>query len=132
MKLITMSHGLLAKEINNSATMIVGKHNIQCVCMSDDDGLEGTTNKLDQVLTDEPTILLVDLFGGTPCNVALIKAASKNNVRVVSGLNLGMLIEAILSHEEDIDLLAAKLEESGRLSVQFAIPERLGSGDVDE
>lgn len=132
MKIITMSHGELAKAITQSASMIVGEHSVQSVCMSFDDGLEGTSAKLDAIFTDEPTIILADLFGGTPCNVAMMKAATHDNVRVVSGLNLGMLIEAILSPEEDLDVLANALEESGRLSVQHAIPVISDGEEFDE
>ena len=50
-EVILMSHGLMAKEILNSAQMILGDQiNYPVVSMTPDDGIEGTFNKLDKII----------------------------------------------------------------------------------
>ena len=79
-EVILMSHGLMAKEILNSAQMILGDQiNYPVVSMTPDDGIEGTFNKLDKIigtLNDAKRIvILADLMGGTPANTAMMLAS---------------------------------------------------------
>jgi len=60
-------------------------------------------------------LLLADMFGGTPCNVAM-GALEKGRVEVVSGFNLPLLIKAATLRKsiKDLPELAAQVVESGR------------------
>lgn len=125
--IILVSHGHMAKEMLESAKMIVGEaENVFVVSMLDEDGLSGTTSKLEQLLKDVPEtrdiLILADLKGGTPCNVAVMKMGEYPNIRVISGLNLAMLIEAIVSSESDVDALADYLVSVGDMSIEKIIP----------
>lgn len=120
--LIVTSHGNMAEETVNSAKMIVGAmENIFVISMKDDDGLQGTSEKFDGILADltEETeiVVLADLKGGTPCNVALMKASLYPKMEVVSGLSLGMLIEGLFSQCETAAELAQCLETIGKNAV---------------
>ncbi|MCH4284101.1 MULTISPECIES: PTS sugar transporter subunit IIA [Bacillota] len=119
--LIITSHGNLASEILNSANMIVGDtSSIKTVCMAAEDGLEGTTKKMQEAIAScnhESIVILADLYGGTPFNVAVINAQKNDNIRVVSGLNLGMVIEYSVSQLEDVHALADYLCEVGKNGV---------------
>ncbi len=44
-----------------------------------------------EALPEDQFLCLVDLFGGTPCN--MVTSINKENLEIVSGLNLAMLIE---------------------------------------
>lgn len=119
--LIITSHGNLASEILNSANMIVGDtSDIKTVCMAAEDGLEGTTRKMQEAIAackDAPIVILADLYGGTPFNVAVISAQKREHIRVVSGLNLGMVIEYSVSQLENENELADYLCEVGKNGV---------------
>lgn len=130
--IIVMSHGLLAQEIVESAKMIVGDvHQLFTVCMLADDGLDGTTKKLHELLKHihGPILIIADLFGGTPANVATITSVQQDNIRVVTGMNLGMLIEAILSIEEDVNVLAENIVESAKMAIQVVVPSPFDDED---
>ena len=53
------------------------------------------------------TLVLTDIFGATPCNVAQ-KLADGLNTKLVTGLNLPMLLRAVCYRHESLDLLVAR------------------------
>lgn len=120
-KIIVMSHGQMAAETVASAKMIVGElADIAVVSMEAEDGLTGTQVKLAKILKeygDVPTLIIADLKGGTPCNVAMMALGEYTQLRVLSGLNLAMLIEASVSAIEDIDELTEYLQMIGQQAV---------------
>lgn len=121
-KIILMSHGYMAEETLKSAQMIVGKtENVETISMLADDGLSGTTKKLVKVLenVDNTASILVisDLKGGTPCNVAMMKMQDYPNLRVLTGLNLAMTIEAIMAQEVEIEKFSNELVSVGKEAI---------------
>lgn len=131
-RLIVTSHGNLASEIVKSASMIVGEvTNITSVCMAAEDGLEGTTVKMKEAIAQcngESVVILADLFGGTPFNVAMMLSKQHSNIKVVSGLNLGMVVEYGVSQLEDETELAQNLCNIGKTGV--VVPQE-GEEDDD-
>ncbi|WP_416324531.1 PTS sugar transporter subunit IIA [[Eubacterium] hominis] len=119
--LIVTSHGNLASEVVKSASMIVGEvANVSTVCMAAEDGLEGTTVKMKDAISKyagKPIVILADLFGGTPFNVAMMLSKQQSNVKVVSGLNLGMVVEYAVSQLEDETELAQYLCTIGKAGI---------------
>lgn len=57
-------------------------------------------------IKDKNILIMADLYGGTPFNAAMVLCGNKENIKIISGLNLGMVIEYATSDEEDINLLA--------------------------
>ena len=93
--LIICTHGDFGKEIIHSAEMIIGKtENVKYFSLKE--GMDPfqyrslMTEYLDEH-EDCGVLCLVDLFGGTPCNMAT--SIPRDNYEIVSGLNLAMLIE---------------------------------------
>ena len=94
--MILVTHGRLAEEFVHAMEHVVGHQEaVATVCIAPDDDMEmrrkeiaGAIRKVD---SGEGTIILTDLFGGTPSNLAisLMKAGS---VEVIAGINLPMLI----------------------------------------
>lgn len=117
--LILISHGEMAKETLKSAEMIAGNINgAYAVCMDVKEGPEGVIKKLKEVmfkLNDYKFILIMtDLMGGTPSNTAITQLYGKDNVRIISGFNLGMVLEFALSQDNNIDVLKDYLIEIGK------------------
>lgn len=96
MKLIIATHGKLGQELVNSAGMVFGQlDNVSTVSLMPGMSFEDFKAEAEAALSaaeGEETLVLVDLFGGTPSNV--FSALTRTyNCEVVTGANLPMLIE---------------------------------------
>ena len=130
--LIVMSHGKLAYEIMESAKMILGDINgYEIVSMLDEDGFEITSKKLQKSIDKLGTndiLILVDLYGGTPFNVANIYSQKGNNITLISGMNLAMILEYFSSNTEKLDVLVNEIIKAGKDNI--SIPT-LEDNDID-
>lgn len=113
----------MASEALKSAEMIVGKvNNAYAISMEADEGMSGISFKLDAILKGTSgfshTFIIVDLLGGTPCNVALEKLANMKNITLISGLTLAMIIEFAMSQYDDCEKLKEHLIEVGRNGIK--------------
>jgi mannose PTS system EIIA component len=94
--LVLVTHGKLAKEFRVAMEHVVGPQEaIETICIGPDDDME--TRRADiaaavvRVDDGSGVILLTDLFGGTPSNLA-ISLLNAGKVEVIAGINLPMLI----------------------------------------
>lgn len=130
--LIVMSHGKLAYEIMESAKMILGDiSGYEIVSMLDEDGFEITSKKLQKSIDKLGTndiLILVDLYGGTPFNVANIYSQKGNNITLISGMNLAMILEYFSSNTEKLDVLVNEIIKAGKDNI--SIPT-LEDNDID-
>lgn len=95
--MVLVTHGRLAEEFIAATEHVVGaQQNIQAVCIGPDDDMEQRRLEiLDAVKTvdaGDGVVLLTDMFGGTPSNLA-ISIMEKGKVEVIAGINLPMLIK---------------------------------------
>ena len=95
--IIITGHNNFASGILSSLTMIAGaKDNIFAVDFLSDDNDESLESKFNKIISDnkDSEILFVcDLMGGTPFKVTSKLAFTNNNYEVVTGINLGGLID---------------------------------------
>ena len=130
---VVVTHGQLAAELLNSAEMIVGDlPQFAAVSIGWHDGVEQAREEIEHAIarirqnpdgtTDETTgvLLLTDMFGGTPANLA-ITFLDKDKVEVITGVNLAMLIK-LARPPQDTDLLglAREMREHGRSAIWVA------------
>jgi PTS system mannose-specific IIA component/PTS system mannose-specific IIB component len=66
---------------------------------------------------ETPTLILTDLQGGTPYNVACLVARGRPNTVTVAGINLGIVIEAVTSMESLDEASVGGLVSTGRDSI---------------
>ncbi len=123
-KVLVVSHGTLAKGFNDAVKMILGSE-INYLGL-DDDGVEIFHKRLKEKIEaikneNKKVLILADLFGGSPFNKALYEAGNDSDVKVISGINLSMLIEAIMSEESNIDDIALNIVESTKDSIKPGI-----------
>ena len=138
--LLLISHGNLAREVLASANMVAGDiPDTQVICMLDADSMELTKSRTEEALAKwndgRPVLIIVDVLGGTPSNVACQAAAGRENTAIVAGMNLAMLIEYALMDNEDLHAFAAHIADTGRSSVlvvPIAAPETSPEADEDE
>ena len=94
--LVLVTHGRLAAEFVTAMEHVVGPQEaIEAICIGPDDDMEGRrkdiANAISKVDAGKGVIILTDLFGGTPSNLA-ISLMKSENVEVIAGVNLPMLI----------------------------------------
>ncbi len=110
--MVLVTHGRLAEEFIAATEHVVGaQQNIQAVCIGPDDDMEQRRleilDAVKSVDVGDGVILLTDMFGGTPSNLA-ISIMEKGKVEVIAGINLPMLIKLAsvrptMSLEEAVD-----------------------------
>ncbi|MEQ9764138.1 PTS sugar transporter subunit IIA [Streptococcus jiangjianxini] len=122
-KIIVLAHGNFPSGILSSLELIAGKQEdivgINFLASMSSDDLQ---NQLLSALGDSKRILiLTDLLGGTPFNIASTLSISEEDreIKVLSGLNLAMLIEAAFSRNNyhELDALTEKVLSSAQLGV---------------
>lgn len=101
-KIILASHGNLAEALMSTAQMIIGP-NTDMIALGLQAGVapEAYREALNEVFIQYPEyefLVLVDILGGTPFN-SIISQLQNENVQVVTGVNLGMLLEVLLNQE---------------------------------
>ncbi|MDF7639576.1 PTS sugar transporter subunit IIA [Lactobacillus sp. ESL0791] len=133
---ILASHGYLAKEALRSAEMIVGQQdNCAVLSVTENLNLEQAKEEMEQKYaaldTGKGTIILVDILGGTPSNVSGTFCLEKDNVLVLSGLNLPMLLDLFTNRERSLAELAESLKKSYKIGFQN-ISERFQEEEEDE
>ena len=96
-KIILMTHGRVGEQMIEGLRMIVGiTDEVYAVpllpCMTVEEYMGQVSSLLE--VQEKPSLLMVDMFGGTPSNCAG-GLSSKYPVEVISGVNIPMLIEAV-------------------------------------
>jgi mannose/fructose-specific phosphotransferase system component IIA len=98
-RIVVAAHGDLADAFVSAATLICGVlHDLVAVGLRPDDSPESFGERLtDAIAGDGPVLILTDLVGGTPHNVALTLARRLPAATLISGVNLAVLVEAATS-----------------------------------
>jgi PTS system mannose-specific IIA component len=129
--LVLVTHGNLALEFISAMQHVVGKQEqIEAVCIGPEDDMEARRTeilkKTESVDKGHGVIVLTDMFGGTPSNLA-ISIMDKAKVEILAGINLPMLIKlASLRKEKDLKSATKAAEEAGKKYINIA-SELLGS-----
>lgn len=94
--LILVTHGTLAEQFVEAMEHVVGKQeSVATICIGPNDDMERRRSQIAKAIgkVDSGTgvIILTDLFGGTPSNLA-ISLLDAGRVEVIAGINLPMLI----------------------------------------
>ena len=122
---VVVTHGQLATELVHGAETIVGDlAHITAVSIGwheDTQEARGEIEKaMARVRSDEGVLILTDMFGGTPSNLAMTFLA-QGRVEVVTGVNLPMLIKlASIRAQPDLLTIARELREDGRNAIWVA------------
>ena len=112
--LVLVTHGQLANEFRHAVEHVVGpQDNFETVAIGADDDMEqrrrDIVDAVQRVNTGAGVIVLTDMFGGTPSNLA-ISVMESGRTEVIAGMNLPMLIK--LSSVRKADDMNAALEEA--------------------
>lgn len=113
-----VAHGRLAAELKHAAEHVVGKQD-QMVAIpigADDDRSRRQSeicDAADGVDTGDGVVLVTDMYGGSPSNLSL-RACRPSNRKIITGVNLPMLIKLTKSRHLPVDEAVARATDAGR------------------
>ncbi len=122
---VLVAHGGLAQEYLNVLEQIVGpQDHIAAIGIANDDDLEKKRSEIlshiKAVDLGQGVLVLTDMFGGTPSNLS-ISLLDKQNIEVVAGLNLPMLIKLASSRKSaDLKQLVVDVQDAGKRYIHVA------------
>jgi mannose PTS system EIIA component len=123
--MVLVTHGKLAAEFVAALEHVVGpQRNIAAVCIGPEDDMEKRRQDIlrcvSEVDAGSGVVLLTDMFGGTPSNLA-ISVMDKAKIEVIAGINLPMLIKlASLRQSETLANAVRGAQEAGRKYINVA------------
>ncbi|MGO1119678.1 PTS sugar transporter subunit IIA [Rhodovibrionaceae bacterium A322] len=123
--MVLVTHGNLANEFISAMEHVVGPQaHTQAVCIGPEDDMElRRQDILDSVSAadqGEGVVILTDMFGGTPSNLA-ISVLDKGNIEVIAGINLPMLIKlASVRKDKNLPDAVMDAQEAGRKYINVA------------
>lgn len=120
--IVVVSHGLLSEHLVSAASLILGEaKKVKAVTFTARESLDDLRRKTTEATNEfdnDGCLILTDIMGGSATIVSIEIMKSHNNVCVVTGVNLPMLIEAINSRENtNLTELSAKISNSGVRSI---------------
>lgn len=123
--IILVTHGRLADEFVHAMQHVVGQQDaVATVCIGPNDDMQARRDEIAKAIKlvegGEGVIVLTDLFGGTPSNLA-ISLMKAGKVEVIAGINLPMLIRlAKARHCMDIKAATTAARDAGRNYITVA------------
>ena len=122
--LVVTGHANFGTGITSSVNLIAGEQEAYKAVdflptYSTEDLTCELTKALDELKDCEGVIIFTDLIGGTPFNVSAQLGHGKDNIRIVAGTNLPMLVEIVMSRKfmDDLDELVDSVLETGKEQV---------------
>ncbi|MEI8395527.1 MAG: PTS sugar transporter subunit IIA [Rhodospirillaceae bacterium] len=123
--LVLVTHGRLAEEFVAALEHVVGhQEQVRAVCIGPEDDMEqrrrDILSRVSEVDTGSGVVVLTDMFGGTPSNLA-ISIMDKAKVEVIAGVNLPMLIKlSSVRAQEPLAMTVAAARDAGRKYINIA------------
>ena len=123
--LVLVTHGRLAAEFVSAMEHVVGPQTaVESICIGPDDDMEQRRAEIfdaaKRVDSGKGVILLTDMFGGTPSNLA-ISLMGEPNLEVIAGINLPMLIRlASIRKDASVSKAVDAAQEAGRKYISVA------------
>jgi PTS system mannose-specific IIA component len=123
--MVLVTHGRLAVEFIAALEHVVGpQRHVAAVCIGPEDDMERRRQDILRAIAEvdagKGVVLLTDMFGGTPSNLA-ISVMDKAKIEVIAGINLPMLIKlASLRESEPLAVAVRGAQEAGRKYINVA------------
>ena len=123
--IVVVTHGKLALELVAAMEHVVGvQDKTATICIDPDDDMENRKREIvsaiKQTDTGSGVIILTDMFGGTPSNLA-ISIKNNLNVEVISGVNLPLMIKlASIRNKDSLKTVVEKSLFAGKKYISVA------------
>ena len=130
--IVMIGHAQIASQMKEALQHILGEQPlIAAVDISEEKSSESLTAHLKMKIRScdvgDGVLLLADMFGGTPCNIAM-GCLQAGQIEVVSGFNLPLLIKAatMRKHVDSVSALASHVVEAGRQYICMSSDYQIG------
>lgn len=122
--IVLVAHNNLSKEMISIMEHVTGpQENVEAVCIFPDDDVEEKRReileKTSAVDTGDGVVVLTDMFGGTPSNLA-ISIMEERNIEVISGMNIPLLVKLVRDRAESLEEASLHAQEAGRRYINIA------------
>lgn len=134
--LVLVTHGRLAEELRSAMEHVVGpQRGVATVCIGPDDDMEGRRADIRQSIAEvdqgDGVVVLTDILGGTPSNLAA-SLADKKRVDVIAGVNLPLLVKlAKIRGTERLSEAVDHATAAGRKYIAICQAQPAGEGSVN-
>ncbi len=124
--LLVVTHGRIGEELLASATRILGGRPLPCASYTVEQNCDpervarDVATRLARLDEGDGVLVLIDLFGATPCNVVR-RVPDAHPCAIVTGVNLPMLLKVFNYPNGDLAMLADKAREGGREGVNRVV-----------
>ncbi len=122
--IVLVGHGNLPKEMLAVMEHVVGhQEGVEAVCIAVSDDMEQKRHeileKTSAVDTGDGVVVVTDMFGGTPSNLA-ISIMEERNIEVISGMNVPLLVKLVRERSESMADAVVAAQEAGRRYINIA------------
>ena len=123
--IVLVTHGRLADELRSALEHVVGTQSqIEAIAIGPDDDItqrrEQIIKSVHDVDTGEGVVVLTDMFGGTPSNLA-ISVMERGRIEVLAGVKLPMLVKlASIRRDASLDTAVQQAQDAGRKYINVA------------
>ncbi|WP_319543916.1 PTS sugar transporter subunit IIA [uncultured Pseudodesulfovibrio sp.] len=122
--IVLVTHGTFGEALLDAAKMVMGQQE-NCLAVgidvekSVDETMEAVRKAIHTVENGKGVVALTDLFGGSPTTMSLSLMKSEN-LEVITGVNLPMLVATLQSRKMDLNALAETVKTAGRQGIKVA------------
>ena len=123
--LVIVTHGRLAEEFVAATEHVVGTQEaLRAICIGPDDDMDLRQTEIKEAVAEvdqgKGVVILTDMFGGTPSNLALT-LLEKGKIEVLAGINLPMLIKlASIRNTTPLEEAVSEAAKSGQKYINIA------------
>jgi len=114
---VVVCHGDLAKALVGAVEEISGMHNVLTPITNTGADRTLLESRVAEAAEGHPTLVFVDLPSGSCLFAAMRRLAGRDGVRVVTGVNLAMLLEFVFHRDLDLERAAARVVEAGARAI---------------
>ena len=131
--IVLVTHGRLAQEFISAMEHMVGPQtHLRAVCIGPEDDIERRQREIAAAVKSvdlgSGVVIATDMFGGTPCNLALT-LLDKSKVEVLAGINLPSLIKLVdVRTKMDLEQAVKEAIDAGRKYMRAGSADLVGSG----
>nr|MBC7243820.1 PTS sugar transporter subunit IIA [Chloroflexota bacterium] len=135
--IVVVCHGAMGDGLLDASRMIVGEQKgVVAVNLREEDSVESLMDRVaaavEKVNSGDGVLILVDVFGASPFNASARLAMQRDQIEVVSGVSLPMLLEVAVQREgQSLAELVEVAREAGISSIR-TLSETLGRKPVEQ
>jgi PTS system mannose-specific IIA component len=129
--IVIVTHGRLAEEMLSATEHVIGPQtHVATICIGPHDDIEQRRNEITEAIRKvdlgRGVVVVTDMFGGTPCNLALTHL-QKGKVEVLAGANLPSLVKLVtVRNKLGLDQAVHEAIDSGRKYMRAGSAELTG------